>query len=160
LARQAITLLPADGRRGRLAIAVASRRLGPEELRGLLDRLGFEAEERELIVLAANRSRPVALELDAATRPSEIAAAAFGAPPELVALAGALGPAERAREWLERLRHVTLEIDGRDLLKAGIPEGPALGRGLRGALMAKLDGRAPSRGDELAAALEAARADG
>jgi tRNA nucleotidyltransferase (CCA-adding enzyme) len=160
VAERAIALLPADDHRDRLAVALAGRQLPSEDLRMLLDRLGFEADEREVIVIAAGRSEALARELDTATRPSEIAAAAFGAPPELVALAGALGPAEAARQWLGRLRHTKLEIDGRDLLQAGIPEGPALGRGLRAALTAKLDGRALSREDELAIALEAARAAG
>jgi tRNA nucleotidyltransferase (CCA-adding enzyme) len=75
-----------------------------------------------------------------------------------VALAGSLGPAATARAWLENLRRVSLEIDGRDLLAAGVPEGPALGRGLDAALRAKLDGEAQSREDELAVALQAARA--
>ena len=79
-----------------------------------------------------------------------------GAPIELVALAGALGGEPQAREWLERLRHVRLEIDGRDLLVAGVPEGPAIGRGLRAALAAKLDRRASGREQELAEAVRAA----
>ena len=50
-----------------------------------------------------------------------------------------------------------LEIDGADLLAAGVPEGPAIGRALRAALAAKLDGRASGREGELAEALQAAR---
>jgi tRNA nucleotidyltransferase (CCA-adding enzyme) len=73
-----------------------------------------------------------------------------------VALAGALGPERPARDWLERLRHVRLAIDGRDLLAAGVPEGPAIGRGLRAALAAKLDGAVCGREEELAEALQAA----
>jgi len=73
-----------------------------------------------------------------------------------VALAGALGPERQAREWLEDLSHVRLTIDGRDLLAAGVPEGPAIGRGLRAALAAKLDRRAGDRDQELAEALAAA----
>jgi tRNA nucleotidyltransferase (CCA-adding enzyme) len=73
-----------------------------------------------------------------------------------VALAGALGPATEAREWLDTLRHVRLAIDGSDLLAAGVPEGPAIGRGLRAALAAKLDGQVSGRPEELAAALTAA----
>lgn len=160
LADRASSLLPADGHPDRLALAVASRRLTAPELRELLQSLGFEATEREVIVAAATGASALARELEAATRRSEIARAAFGAPPELVALAGALGGEGAAREWLECLRHVELEIDGRDLLAAGVPEGPAVGRGLRAALGAKLDGQADTREAELAVALEAARADG
>jgi tRNA nucleotidyltransferase (CCA-adding enzyme) len=73
-----------------------------------------------------------------------------------VALAGALGPASEAREWFDALRHVRLAIDGGDLLAAGVPEGPAIGRGLRAALAAKLDQQASGPEEELAAALRAA----
>ena len=63
-------------------------------------------------------------------------------------------------EWLDRYlgewRDVTLEISGEDLIAAGVPEGPAVGRGLAAALRAKLDGEAPTRDDELRIALEAA----
>jgi tRNA nucleotidyltransferase (CCA-adding enzyme) len=53
------------------------------------------------------------------------------------------------------LRHLRLEIDGSDLLAAGVPQGEAIGRGLAAALRAKLDGEAPDRDAELAAALAA-----
>lgn len=64
-------------------------------------------------------------------------------------------------EWLDRYvaewRNVGLEIDGRDLLAAGVEEGPAVGRGLEAALAAKLDGEASGREEELRVAIEAAR---
>lgn len=160
LGRRALELLPKDGRRDRLALAVASRGIPADELADLLDRLGFEAADRDAIVATATRADAVAEALTAARRPSEIAAAAAGAVPELVALAGALGPADAAREWLGRLRDVRLEIDGHDLLEAGVPEGPAVGRGLAAALAAKLNGDVRGRDDELAVALEASGGSG
>jgi len=160
LLRRAIALLPDDGRRDRLALAAAARGVPAPELAALLDSLAFEAEDRGAIVLAATRAGEVASALAAARVPSEIAAAVAGGPPELVALAGALGAEPQAREWLDQLRHVRLEIDGRDLLAAGVPEGPAIGRGLRAALAAKLDRRASGRDQELAEALDAAGASG
>jgi tRNA nucleotidyltransferase (CCA-adding enzyme) len=158
LARRALELLPEDGRSDRLVLAIASRAVPAGELRSLLDRLGFEAADRDAIVAAATAADGLAGALAGARRPSEIAQVASGAGPELVALAGALGPAEAAREWLGRLRQVRLELDGGDLLAAGVPEGPAVGRGLAAALAAKLDGRAQGREQELAAALEGAGA--
>jgi tRNA nucleotidyltransferase (CCA-adding enzyme) len=156
LARDALALLPPGERPDRLTLAVAARGLPAEELSALLDSLAFEAADREPIVLAATRADSLARALEPAGTPSQIAAAAAGAPPELVALAGALGPERQAREWLDRLRQVRLAIDGRDLLAAGVPEGPAIGRALRAALAAKLDGRALGREQELAEALNAA----
>jgi tRNA nucleotidyltransferase (CCA-adding enzyme) len=160
LARRAIALLPDDGRRDRLAIAVAARDVGTDELAALLDALAFEAADREAIIAAATRAEDLAARLDRARLPSEIVSAAAAAGPELVALAGAIGPQRQATEWLRRLRHIGLEIDGRDLLAAGVRQGPAVGRGLRAALAAKLDGRASGRDAELAQALRAARGSG
>ncbi|MFL5829101.1 MAG: hypothetical protein ACJ76X_04230 [Solirubrobacteraceae bacterium] len=157
LAEQALALLPAEERRDRLVLAAAARG-GPAdgELRARLDGWGFTAPDREAITAAAFRADAVAAQLRAAARPSEIAAAVKGAPVELVALAGALGAEEQAREWLARLRQVRLEIDGEDLLAAGVPAGPAVGRGLQAALEDKLDGRASTLEQELASALRAA----
>lgn len=154
LARRAVGLLPADGRPDLLVLGLASRRMSPRELGPLLDQLSFEAGDREVILAVAGDAQELAGSLSRARRPSEIGAAASAAGPELVALAGALGPAVAATEWLERLRHVRLEIDGRDLMAAGVPEGPRVGAGLRAALAAKLDGHAAGGEQELQAALE------
>jgi tRNA nucleotidyltransferase (CCA-adding enzyme) len=63
-------------------------------------------------------------------------------------------------EWLDRYltewRTVALEIDGEDLIAAGVAEGPRVGRGLASALRRKLDGELSGRDEELAAAVEAA----
>ena len=50
-----------------------------------------------------------------------------------------------------------LEIGGADLLAAGVPEGPAIGRALEETLRRKLDGLVPDRDEELRTALELAR---
>ncbi len=160
LAERALELLPSDGRRDLVVLSLAARGVPAAALPELLDRLAFDARDRDTIVAAALRAGAVAEALDAATSPSEIAEALEAASPELVAIAGALGPIEKARTWLERLRHVQLEIDGRDLVASGIPEGPAVGIGLRAALAAKLDGALSGREDELDRALRAARGNG
>lgn len=76
-------------------------------------------------------------------------------PVELV-LARALGA-----EWLDRYllewSSVSLEIDGEDLKAAGVPQGVAVGRGLKEALIRKLDGEISGREQELEVALAAAR---
>jgi tRNA nucleotidyltransferase (CCA-adding enzyme) len=160
LTRRALAMLPDDGRRDLLVLAAAARPIPRDELSALLDRFGFEARDRETIVNAAAGAETVARALAAAERPSAIAEAVGAGTPELVALAGALGGEDRAREWLERLRHIRLEIDGRDLAAAGIAEGPGVGRGLRAALADKLDGLTTGREDELARAVRAARVSG
>lgn len=92
-------------------------------------------------------------------RPSFAVELAAGRDPAELALARGLGA-----EWLDRYlvewRSVGLEIDGADLLEAGVPQGPAVGRGLAEALRGKLDGQVAGREQELAAALAAARGEG
>jgi tRNA nucleotidyltransferase (CCA-adding enzyme) len=75
-------------------------------------------------------------------------------PVELI-LARAMG-AEWLDRYLEEWRSVALEIDGEDLIAAGVPQGPSVGRGLEAALRGKLDGELRGREQELAAALAAA----
>jgi tRNA nucleotidyltransferase (CCA-adding enzyme) len=155
-ARAALALLPPDGDPGDLAIAAAGVDVAPDSLAQLLERLAFEAAPRKRILAAAANARPMAAALARADRPSEIAAAVDHAGSETVALAGAYGGTGAAQRWLSDLRHVKLEIGGADLLAAGIPSGPSIGRGLRAALAAKLDGQAATRQDELEQALAAA----
>jgi tRNA nucleotidyltransferase (CCA-adding enzyme) len=157
---RALELLPDDGDRAALALAAAARDVAPAQLAPRLDALGFAAGPRDAIAEGASRAPALSRRLAAARRPSEIAAAATGAPVEAVALAGALGggeAVEAARRWLDELRHIGLEIDGDDLLAAGLHAGPAIGAGLRAALEARLDGRATGRAEQLAEALRVAR---
>ena len=118
-----------------------------------------ELVPRESVLLSAAVG-PVAGEGELAgaspQRPSEAVAMARRYDPLELVLARALG-AEWLDEYLDTWRTVALEIDGSDLIAAGLPEGPALGRGLDAALRAKLDGEVEGREQELAAALAAAR---
>lgn len=159
-AHKAIALLGNAGRPDLLTLALAARGVPGSALAPLLSRLTFEAFDRDTILTAATRADELAQELRGASAPSAIAAAVKGATPELVALAGALGAEQQARDWLEHLRHVRLEITGDDLLAAGVPRGAAIGVGLRAALDAKLDNTVSGPQEELAEALRAISADG
>jgi tRNA nucleotidyltransferase (CCA-adding enzyme) len=140
-------LLPEDGRADLVTLAACTAGMDVRTLLAWLDDMGFPAVERD-IVAAASRAATGA-PLHAARTNAEVARAARGAPVEAVALAGG----ENARRWLDELRHVRLEIDGHDLLAAGIPEGPEIGARLQRALDRKLDGEVSGRREELAAAL-------
>jgi tRNA nucleotidyltransferase (CCA-adding enzyme) len=114
--------------------------------------------DRQLaVMLAIVRPLPQIRELAAATpeRPSEAVRLAATWDAAQLLVARALGA-----EWLDRYaadwRQVRLEITGVDLLAAGVPEGPALGRGLEAALSGKLDGEISGREEELRIALAAA----
>jgi tRNA nucleotidyltransferase (CCA-adding enzyme) len=143
----ALALLPTDGRRDLLTLAACCAGMEAGLLVRWLDHLQFNANDRD--VVAASSRWVTGAPLRAASGPVQIARAARGAPVEAVALAGG----DNARRWLEELRDVRLEINGDDLIAAGVPQGPDLGARLQRALEAKLDGRAEGREAELAAAL-------
>lgn len=117
-----------------------------------------EIAERDRAILAAT--------LGPRGQAEKLAAASPGRPSEAVELARGLDPVElvlaraTGAEWLDRYlmewREVGLEIDGSDLIAAGVPQGPALGRGLAEALRRKLDGEVEGRQQELEVALRAA----
>lgn len=114
---------------------------------------------RDRAVLAAALGPPGGEEELAATHPQR--------PSLAVELAGRHEPIElvlaraQGAEWLDRYLlewcSVTLEIDGDDLIAAGVPQGMAIGRGLKEALLRKLDGEVSGREQELEVALAAAR---
>lgn len=112
-----------------------------------------------LMALAGGEARERAMRLARAEpeRPSESVRLAAGHTVAELLLAAAAGSSwvdDYAREWAD----VRLEIGGEDLIAAGIPEGPAVGAGLRGALERKLDGGLTGgREAELELALELAR---
>jgi tRNA nucleotidyltransferase (CCA-adding enzyme) len=130
-------------------------------LRVLLDGYEFPAAERERAVHSAVLAPRIVQRLQRAQTPSQIYEVAHGEPLEALALSAALADADgssaaadAARRWLSELRHVELEIDGGDLLAAGMAAGPAVGRRLRHTLQRKLDGELSDRDAELQAALE------
>jgi tRNA nucleotidyltransferase (CCA-adding enzyme) len=118
------------------------------------------ARPRAMLVAALG---PVGREAELAVarpgRPSEGVELARGARPEELVLARAMG-GEWLDDYVREWRGVILEIDGSDLIAAGVPEGPAVGAGLREALRRKQDGEIDGREQELRAALEAARQSG
>lgn len=117
---------------------------------------------REAVLLAALEGPgevPARLAAAEPESPSEAVELAADASPVELVLARALGAG-----WLDRYvsewRDVEPEIDGEDLIAAGVPQGPAVGRGLRAALRAKLDGEADDREVQLRVALSAAKDEG
>jgi len=139
-----------------LAALVAS---APDELDQWLGGLHLEARDRDAVARAARAGKALAGELHARERtPSELLDLLGGEPPEALALALAFGaPSDPILRWVTELTAVRLEIGGDDLLAAGVPEGPALGRALEETLRRKLDGLVSGRDEELETALGLAR---
>ena len=129
----------------------------PAALAGWLDELGLTAGRREAALRAAASGPQLARDLRGELASSRVYELLVREPPEALALALALGAAsEPVLRWVSELSSVRLEIGGEDLMGAGVPEGPAVGRGLEAALRRKLDGEVSGREEELQAALEAA----
>jgi tRNA nucleotidyltransferase (CCA-adding enzyme) len=142
-----VALAPGAGELIDAVAAVCAR----EPWRGEVDRADA--------VLAAARGRTEAAGELARLAPgsaSEAVQAAHGRTAVELALTRALG-AEWLDSYMTDWRGLRLEISGEDLLAAGIPEGPAVGRGLAAALRSKLDGEIAGREAELETALDAAR---
>jgi tRNA nucleotidyltransferase (CCA-adding enzyme) len=156
LAREALALLPHDGRPDTLSMGIAFRGSGVDG--AAADRLAFTSEQRKAVLEAAREPDALSAAVAAAASPGLAFALLDGRSLEAVALAGALAGDERAaellREWLELQRHVRLEIDGHDLIAAGVPEGPEIAPRLVQALRSKREGAASGREQELRAALE------
>jgi tRNA nucleotidyltransferase (CCA-adding enzyme) len=167
LAASAEALLPRDGRREALlmAVALASGDAGDGPAIELLDGLEVAGEVRDRALAAASGAGGLAEQLVRALAELDGGSVAAltvldGTPVEAAALAGAVAgrhdprAARAVEDWLTRARHVRLEIDGNDLIDAGVPEGPELGARLAVALRRKREGALTGRAQELAAALD------
>ncbi|HEX8065150.1 MAG TPA: hypothetical protein VF520_01350 [Thermoleophilaceae bacterium] len=123
-----------------------------------VERLGLGRSDRDRVLRAARRGAGLAAPLRADPPPSAVHALLRCEPPETLALALASGaPAGPVLRFLADLRDVHLEITGDDLVEAGVPRSPAIGRALDETLRRKLDGEVAGREDELRLALELAR---
>jgi tRNA nucleotidyltransferase (CCA-adding enzyme) len=127
----------------------------PEKLDLWLADLHLLAGERDAAARAARVGPRIAMALrEREHSPSELRALLGQEPLEALALALALrAPSEPILRWVSELSPVRLEISGADLIAAGLPEGPALGRALDETLNRKLDGIVSGREAELETAL-------
>jgi tRNA nucleotidyltransferase (CCA-adding enzyme) len=168
LAERALALLPSDGRADLLLMAALLLHLtvmpahDPEPaMYAILDELEFTAADRERTMRSALAAPSLVQPMALAAGPSQLHDALFAHTSEAIALAGALGDggspsaADAAIQWFQRVRGVRLQISGDDLIAAGVPAGPEIGRRLAHALARRLDGELePGREAELRAALE------
>jgi tRNA nucleotidyltransferase (CCA-adding enzyme) len=159
LAAAAEALLPSDGARDALLMAVAIHSaLQPAEL---ITGLELPGELAARVLAAADGASGLAEDLERGDGSAATFASLDRRSLETVVLAAALvarrdeTAASVIRDWIDTARHVRLQIDGNDLLQAGIPKGPDIGRRLDTALRRKREGLAPDRDSELRAALEA-----
>ncbi|MHB8531344.1 MAG: tRNA nucleotidyltransferase/poly(A) polymerase family protein [Solirubrobacteraceae bacterium] len=165
LAEEAAALLPADGSQELMVMGIALAQPAEDATRAarpptdVMSRLEF-TREQERGVDALLGGATVLAERILERPPGGTPVWFDGATTESVAVAGALAARKSAHaaqpvaEWFDIYRHVTLDIDGSDLLAAGVPEGPEVGSRLLLALQRKREGRAAGREQQLRAALD------
>jgi tRNA nucleotidyltransferase (CCA-adding enzyme) len=146
-------------------VVLAAALLGVPEAqrRPLLDRLGFDRHTRREVLAAAADAPDLARRVPTDGPPSLLVQSLPAHQPVTIALAAGLGSprvAAALERWFAEYARIRLDVDGSDLLSAGVRRGPAVSAGLRAALGARLDGTAPTREQQLSVALEAARDDG
>ncbi len=130
----------------------------PGDLEHFVAGLSLPAGQREAVLRAAHRGPSLATELKRDLRRSELHALLSGEPPEALALALGLGaPGEPVLHFVSELSHIRLDIDGGDLVAAGVSPSPAVGRALEETLRRKLDGQVGGREAQLRLAIEVAR---
>ena len=132
---------------GLLALAACCTEI--KALADRLDQLGFSRQDRDVVVAAASGFERLHGTLDGSD--AELWRLLRRERVETVQLLAAAGD-PGARRWLDHVRHRKLSISGDDLIAAGLT-GAAVGEGLSRAMVAMLDGRAPDRSSQLAAAL-------
>jgi len=161
--RRARAALPEAGPSADLAhvaLGAALLRVPEAERRPLLERLGIDSHTRREALHAAADAPELARRAPSDGPPSRLLEALPVDRPASVALAAGLASPQAAAtlsRWLTEHARVRLEIDGGDIVDAGVPPGPAVSAGLRAALGARLDGLAPTREAQLEVALRAAR---
>jgi tRNA nucleotidyltransferase (CCA-adding enzyme) len=143
-----------------VTLGVLVDELSPAARTELIDRLRPGRAAKRLLNEAAERVRRIATMLAKRARPaSTVHEACRGEPTEVLLLVMALTGREETRkavsDYLSHLRDVKADIDGADLLRAGVRQGPRVAAGLDAALRAKLDGKACGREEQLAEALAA-----
>ncbi|HKP92024.1 MAG TPA: hypothetical protein VJT75_18795 [Thermoleophilaceae bacterium] len=143
----------------RLAALAALVSRAPDELEDWVDSLALGRGDRSSVMAAARQGPSLVRALRADPPPSAVHALLRCEPAETLAVALAYGaPAAPIHRFLADLRDVHLEVTGDDLVAAGVPESPAIGRALDETLRMKLDGRLEGgRDEELRTALEIAR---
>lgn len=171
LVRAALQILPGDGDSQLLLVAsmllelMARRREEDNEaaIFGFLHDLELPSGGAQRAFSAAIVASCAATRLDGSETTSELLDLLEGAPVEGLALAGAMGDMRWGagsytrrviEDWLSEHRHIRLQITGEDLLAAGLPEGPEIGRRLEKVFAMRMTGiLEEGREAELCAAL-------
>jgi tRNA nucleotidyltransferase (CCA-adding enzyme) len=149
--------LDIDAPSWRLGLAVLARNMSADEEHDWLDRLKIRRRDVDRIVAAVTVA-PLIVERLRSKRldPAGIVAIADPYAPDAPLLALAFEDRPELRDYFSRLRDVSLEIGGADLIAMGLSESPRIGDILGEIRRRKLNGELDGREAELAAARELA----
>jgi len=134
-----------------LYLCLLAYRMTSREAQGFVRRFNFPKNESRLILGTVALKERLSL---LPTRPSSLYLFLRDFPPLAIkanALAASPEVGRRLELYLERLRSVRTVLKGDDLLRLGVPPGPAVGQVLRQLLLARLDGEINTREEEMAA---------
>lgn len=146
-----------------LLLAACCLRMDAATLEAWLDHLALRQRDRAIVTNAVLRHDEIPVQLAGASSPSQRDAVLRAYKPETIVLAVAMPGVDRAvadaaHAWLAERREDHLLISGSDILKAGVAEGPAIGRALADTMAKALDGELEGREQQLRHALDVARA--
>ena len=127
--------------------------MSESEAEGFIQRLKMPPSEAK-VVRDAVRARTAVASLDHKESPSRIVAALQGLDPHALRVAALLSRDEvssgLALRYLNEWRHVKPRLNGRDLARLGVPEGPRVGQLLERLRNARIMGEVSTREEEKA----------
>ena len=142
---------PTVNTRSYLALLAAA--MSEPEAEGFIQRLKMPPSEAKA-VRDAVRARALVASLNAKESPSRIVAALQGLDPHALRVAALLSRDETssglAMRYLNEWRHVKPRLNGRDLARLGVPEGPRVGLLLERLRYARIEGEVSTREEEKA----------
>ncbi|NQW20920.1 MAG: CCA tRNA nucleotidyltransferase [Chloroflexi bacterium] len=138
-------------------LAIATFGLNEDEATRVIERFDAPAEWGESITGNTRLAKHVALLDRPNILPSELVEILDQIPLASIRAHIAVGPPlprrDKLNDYMERIRFIKPDLTGIDLIKAGIPEGPIIGKLICIVKRAKLDGHVRSRQEELELAL-------
>ena len=150
-----LSAMPASAPTGntRSYLALLAAAMSEPEAEGFIQRLKMPPSEAKA-VRDAVKAGPLVASLDSNASPSRIVAALQGLDPHALRVAALLSGDEAssglALRYLNEWRHVKPRLNGRDLARLGIPQGPRVGLLLERLRNARIEGEISTREEEKA----------
>jgi tRNA nucleotidyltransferase (CCA-adding enzyme) len=133
-------------------LAALTYLLSSEEAEAVIRRLNMPRPWAQVVKDTVSLRRREAELADLSLPRSRLLAMVEGSSPDAVLavsrISGSPGVACRLAEYLNELRFVAPALSGRDLLAMGVPDGPMVGRVLRGLREARLDRKVSTDAEE------------